>query len=73
MVSEFGEVVYEVKRNPWVLGVIYVNPDDRRLVVRQRSKLGWTLNMANPIAWVVVGMALGFVIITKLSRSASQS
>lgn len=49
-----GDVVHEVKPNPWKLGVIYVNPDDSRLIVRQRTGLGWTLNMARPAAWAIV-------------------
>lgn len=49
-----SEVVHEVKPNPWKLGIFYVNPDDPRLIVRQRTGLGWTLNMARPAAWVIV-------------------
>lgn len=54
MSTEVGEIVHEVKQSPWRFGVIYYNPDDQRLVVRQRTGLGWTLNMAKPLAWAVL-------------------
>jgi uncharacterized membrane protein len=67
MSAAVGEIVHEVKANPWKLGVIYFDPDDRRLIVRQRTGLGWTLNMAKPIAWVVV-----FVVVAIFLKNASQ-
>lgn len=35
-------------------GVLYVNPDDPRLVVPKRYGIGWTFNFAKPIAWVIL-------------------
>jgi len=35
-------------------GVLYVNPDDPRLVVPKRYSIGWTFNFAKPIAWVIL-------------------
>ncbi|HEY8446479.1 MAG TPA: DUF5808 domain-containing protein [Thermomicrobiales bacterium] len=55
-----SEIVHEVKSNPWKLGVIYADPDDPRLVVPHRIGLGWTLNMAQPKAWLIVAGILGF-------------
>lgn len=60
-----SEVIHEVKPNPWKLGIIYVNPDDPRLIVRQRTGLGWTLNMARPAAWAIV---MGLVALWLLRR-----
>jgi uncharacterized membrane protein len=68
MSNDFGEIVHEVKESPWKLGVIYFDPDDRRLIVKQRSGLGWTLNMAKPISWVLL---LGVVAL--LVRNATKS
>lgn len=56
MATDVGEIIHEVKESPWRFGVIYYDPTDRRLVVRHRIGLGWTLNMANPIAWVLLGL-----------------
>ncbi len=55
-----SDIVHEVKPNPWKFGVIYVNPDDPRLIVRQRTGLGWTLNMARPAAWAIGAGLLAF-------------
>ena len=59
MGNPFGEIVHEVKKNPWRFGIIYADPDDRRLVVRQRTGLGWTLNFGRPLSWVILGVILG--------------
>lgn len=34
----------------WYLGMIYINPEDKRIIVRKRTGLGWTLNFARPMA-----------------------
>jgi uncharacterized membrane protein len=58
----------------WTLGVIYVNRDDPALVVERRFGVGWTLNLGNPRALLVVGMllalTLGFIAITTLVTGA---
>ncbi len=42
----------------WKLGQIYFNPGDPALMVEKRFGVGYTLNLANPIAWVVIGFAV---------------
>ena len=44
----------EDERQLWRWGVFYVNPEDSRLWVPKRFGLGWTLNFARPLAWVVM-------------------
>jgi uncharacterized membrane protein len=39
-------------------GTIYWNPRDERLWVPKRLGIGWTLNFAKPLAWVVLGLLL---------------
>ncbi|QBG46669.1 hypothetical protein EGM51_04365 [Verrucomicrobia bacterium S94] len=34
----------------WYLGQIYINPSDRRIIIRRRSRIGWTINLARPLA-----------------------
>jgi uncharacterized membrane protein len=38
----------------WKAGLVYVNTDDPALVVTARFGTGWTLNLANPRAWLLV-------------------
>jgi hypothetical protein len=39
----------------WVARGIFVNRNDPRLLVVNRSGLGWTFNFAHPIAWWLTG------------------
>jgi uncharacterized membrane protein len=54
----------------WTLGVIYINRDDPALLVEQRFGVGWTLNLGNPRALLVLGTLLaltaGFIVLTVL-------
>jgi uncharacterized membrane protein len=38
----------------WKAGLIYVNRDDPALLVGSRFGVGWTFNVANPTAWLVI-------------------
>jgi uncharacterized membrane protein len=48
----------------WKLGLIYFNRNDPALFVEKRFGIGWTVNMANPQAWLVIGGILLFVAAT---------
>lgn len=39
-------------------GLLYWNAGDDRLLVRKRIGIGWTLNFAQPLAWVVLALML---------------
>jgi uncharacterized membrane protein len=56
----------------WKGGLIYVNRDDPALMVGARFGVGWTFNLANPVAWLlisaIVGVPAGLVIIVVLTR-----
>ncbi len=45
----------------WILGIIYFNRDDASIFLPERFGIGWTLNMARPAAWAIVG---GLVVVT---------
>lgn len=45
----------------WKLGVFYVNRNDPALFVEKRFGIGWTVNLANPRAWLVLGAILLFM------------
>lgn len=45
-------------------GLFYFNPDDLRAVVPKRNRrMGWTLNFAQPLAWVIILGIIAFAVI----------
>ena len=42
----------------WKAGIVYVNRDDAAVLVSARLAMGWTVNLGNPTAWLLIG---GFV------------
>lgn len=42
----------------WKLGIFYCNPDDPSLFLPERFGIGWTMNFARPMIWVVLGALL---------------
>ena len=43
-------------------GFLYYNPDDKRLIVPKSIKwMGWTLNFANPAAYLIILVIILFV------------
>jgi uncharacterized membrane protein len=40
----------------WKLGQIYYNPDDPAIVVAKRFGVGYTINLANRAAWLLLGV-----------------
>jgi uncharacterized membrane protein len=42
----------------WKLGILYFNRDDPAVLVEKRFGLGYSLNFARPIAWMIVLLAL---------------
>ena len=47
-------------------GLFYVNPHDPAIWVENRVGLGYTLNIGNPRAWLLIGMMLAPVIAARL-------
>ena len=42
----------------WKAGLFYVNRDDPAILVGARFGIGWTLNVGNPVAWLLLGGAV---------------
>jgi uncharacterized membrane protein len=42
----------------WVGGMIYYNRNDPAVWVEKRIGIGWTLNFAQPFAWVIMGLVI---------------
>ncbi|MNJ23085.1 hypothetical protein D3C77_174630 [compost metagenome] len=52
--SETGSPVQPANDDDyWKLGALYYNPDDPSFFVEKRVGIGWTLNFAHPLIWVV--------------------
>lgn len=45
------EVAHWYNRNP---GSFYNNKEDANLFVRRNCGTGWTLNLGNPLSWVLI-------------------
>jgi len=47
-------------------GIVYYNPDDPSIMVGKRLGMGWTMNMAHPISWAILGgiLLLPILIVT---------
>ncbi|MCO6004024.1 DUF5808 domain-containing protein [Actinoallomurus purpureus] len=50
-------------------GLIYYNPDDPALFVPKRFGVGWTVNMARPLAWVLLAATVAAVALGPLLGS----
>ncbi|WP_053959957.1 DUF1648 domain-containing protein [Sulfobacillus thermosulfidooxidans] len=48
----------------WKAGLWYYNPDDPKWLVAKRFGVGWTLNFAHPISWLIIG---GLIFLVMLS------
>ncbi|MBC6308902.1 DUF1648 domain-containing protein [Listeria sp. FSL L7-1582] len=50
----------------WKMGVFYFNHKDPALFVEKRFGVGWTINMAKPIAWLSIVAIIGIIIIISI-------
>jgi len=55
----------------WKAGLVYVNRDDPSVMAAARFGAGWTLNLGNPAAWLIIGGIFaawaGFIVIGVLA------
>jgi uncharacterized membrane protein len=57
--------------NNYKYGVFYYNESDARIIVPKRMKyLGWTLNFARPVSYLIMGGILAIVIGTMIFAPA---
>lgn len=47
----------------WKLGIFYCNPDDPSLFLPERFGIGWTMNFARPMIWVILGALLLLIMV----------
>ncbi|WP_240159792.1 DUF5808 domain-containing protein [Paenibacillus aceris] len=48
--------------------MFYFNPNNKSIIVPKRLGLGWTLNFAHPISWVIILIIVGFLIYRVASK-----
>jgi Predicted membrane protein len=51
--SQFDRISRDQDQH-WKLGSLYWNPEDPAIFVEKRSGIGWTLNFAKPLGWLVL-------------------
>ncbi len=58
-----GNVIDRDDDRYWKLGLFYYNPNDPSLFLEKRFGVGWTINLARPVTWiillVIIGLAAG--------------
>jgi len=47
----------------WKLGLFYFNAEDPSFIVEKRFGIGWTINWARPISWILISSLLLFIIV----------
>lgn len=50
----------------WKWGMFYVNRDDPALIVEKRFGIGYTFNFGHPMAWALLGVLLGAILIVSV-------
>lgn len=53
----------------WHGGIIYYNPRDPALVVEKRIGVGWTFNLAHPLAWAIVAIIFAIALLTTTAQA----
>ncbi|GIO27859.1 DUF1648 domain-containing protein [Ornithinibacillus bavariensis] len=57
-----GEIINRDDDKHWKLGVIYFNPNDPAIFLEKRFGVGWTINLARPLAWIIFIVLIGTLI-----------
>lgn len=52
--SENGEVIDRDDDRYWKLGQFYFNKNDPSIFLEKRFGVGWTINCAHPLSWVII-------------------
>lgn len=62
LTQKSGGGVYVDEDKQWILGMFYHNVDDKRFMVNNRIGLGMTMNMARPVAKIIMIISLLLII-----------
>lgn len=61
--GEEKDELYKDDDDNWILGGMYFNKKDPAWMVEKRRGIGWTVNFANPKAWLAIGGLVIFIIV----------
>jgi len=50
----------------WKAGLVYYNPDDPTIFIEKRFGIGYTMNMARPATWWLLGAVIGLPLLVAL-------
>ncbi|MCG5104983.1 DUF1648 domain-containing protein [Oceanobacillus alkalisoli] len=64
--SKDGKTINRDDDKYWKLGVIYFNRNDPALFLEKRFGVGWTINLARPLAWMTLLLIIGFAMLIPL-------
>lgn len=69
MVIEDNKTINRDDDRYWKLGIFYFNPADPALFLEKRFGIGWTINLARPLAWIIFIIIFGGIILIPLLLS----
>lgn len=70
--SDESDELYKDDDDKWILGSIYYNKNDPAWMVEKRIGVGWTVNFANPKAWIATGGLIAFCIIMAIISALAE-
>ena len=53
----------------WRGGLLYVNRNDPAVLVPKRFGIGWTLNVGNPLGWMIIGALVAGIALVAILRA----
>ncbi|WP_243259377.1 DUF5808 domain-containing protein [Clostridium sp. 'deep sea'] len=56
-----GEVATKKDDDYWVAGLLYYNKNDPSLFIEKRAGIGYTVNFANKISWLLLAVIIAFI------------
>lgn len=68
--QEDGEVIDRDDDRHWKLGQFYFNKQDPAIFLEKRFGVGWTVNLARPLAWMIFVIIIGIAILLPILLGA---
>ncbi len=51
--------------------VFYINKNDSNVFVKRRYSFGWTVNLAHPVAWIIIAVLIALIVFVNMFRKAT--
>ncbi|TGB02785.1 DUF1648 domain-containing protein [Halobacillus salinus] len=65
-----GKVIDRDDDRYWKLGQFYFNKNDPAIFLEKRFGVGWTVNLARPLAWVIFALIIGIALLLPMLLGA---